>query len=258
MRGVLHLNTTSTMNKPLAGKKALVTGGARGIGAAIVKRLAGDGASVAFTYVSAQSKAEELVQEIKSAGGQALAIHADSADVRAVKGAVEEAIQAFDGIDILVNNAGVTMLKPYDQFTFEEFDQMVAVNLKAVFAAVQAAAPQMKQGGRVINIGSVAAERNPFPGNSLYVSTKAAIAGLTRGLARDLAPQGVTVNNIQPGMIDTDMNPANGPYASAVKEIPLGRHGRASEIASMVAYISSPEAGYITGASLNVDGGGSV
>lgn len=252
------MNTTSTMNKPLAGRKALVTGGARGIGAAIVKRLAGDGASVAFTYVSAQSKAEELVQEIKSAGGQALAIRANSADFEALKGAVEETIQSFGGIDILVNNAGITSLKPYDQFTLEEFDQLVAVNLKAVFVAVQAAAPQMKPGGRIINIGSVAAEFNPFPGNSLYVSTKAAVAGLTRALARDLAPQGVTVNNIQPGMIDTDMNPENGTYASGVQMIPLGRYGKASEIASMVAYISSSEAGYITGASLNIDGGGSV
>ncbi|MDR9852543.1 3-oxoacyl-ACP reductase family protein [Paenibacillus sp. VCA1] len=252
------MHTTNTINKPLAGRKALVTGGARGIGAAIVKRLAGDGASVAFTYVSAQSKAEELVQEIKSAGGQALAIRADSADFGALKGAVEETIQSFGGIDILVNNAGITSLKPYDQFTLEEFDQLVAVNLKAVFVAVQAAAPQMKPGGRVINIGSVAAEFNPFPGNSLYVSTKAAVAGLTRALARDLAPQGITVNNIQPGMIDTDMNPENGPYASGTQMIPLGRYGKASEIASMVAYISSPEAGYITGASMNIDGGGSV
>ncbi|MED4953330.1 3-oxoacyl-ACP reductase family protein [Paenibacillus macerans] len=252
------MNTTSTMNKPLAGKKALVTGGARGIGAAIVKRLAEDGASVAFTYVSAQSKADELVQEVKSAGGHALAIRADSADAGAVKGAVEEAIQAFGGIDILVNNAGIAGLKPYDQYTLEEFDQMVAVNWKAVFVAVQAAAPQMKHGGRVINIGSVAADSNPFPGNSLYISTKAAVAGLTRGLARDLAPQGITVNNIQPGMTDTDMNPAEGPYSSFVKAIPLGRHGKASEIASMVAFIASPESSYITGASLNVDGGGSV
>ncbi|MDP4095557.1 3-oxoacyl-ACP reductase FabG [Paenibacillus sp. P96] len=252
------MNTTSTTNKPLAGKKALVTGGARGIGAAIVKRLAEDGASVAFTYVSAQNKADELVQAIKSAGGQALAIRADSADAGAVKGAVEEAIQTFGGIDILVNNAAIASLKPYDQYTLEEFDQMVAINLKAVFVAVQAAGPQMKQGGRVINIGSVAAEFNPFPGNSLYVSTKAAVAGLTRALARDLAPQGVTVNNIQPGMIDTDMNPANGPSASAIQMIPLGRHGSASEIASMVAYIASPESSYITGASLNIDGGGSI
>lgn len=252
------MNTTTTTNKPLAGKKALVTGGARGIGAAIVKRLAEDGASVAFTYVSAQNKADELVQEIKSAGGQALAIRADSADAGAVKGAVEETIQALGGIDILVNNAGISGLTPYDQFDLEEFDRMIAINLKAIFVAVQAAGPQMKQGGRVINIGSVAAEFNPFPGNSLYVSTKAAVAGLTRALARDLAPQGVTVNNIQPGMIDTDMNPENGSYASAVQMIPLGRYGRASEIASMVAYIASPEAGYITGATLNVDGGGSV
>ncbi|WP_238651877.1 3-oxoacyl-ACP reductase family protein [Paenibacillus piscarius] len=252
------MNTTSTMNKPLAGRKAFVTGGARGIGAAIVRRLAEDGASVAFTYVSAHSKAEELVEEIKSAGGQALAIRADSADFEALKGAADETIQTFGGIDILVNNAGISSLKPYDQFTLEEFDQIVAVNLKAVFVAVQAAAPQMKSGGRIINIGSISAEFNPFPGNSLYVATKAAVAGLTRALARDLAPQGVTVNNIQPGMIDTDMNPENGPYASGADMIPLGRYGKASEIASMVAYLSSSEAGYTTGATLNIDGGGSI
>lgn len=209
------MNTTSTKNKPLEGRKAFVTGGARGI-------------------------------------------RADSADFEALKGAADETIQTFGGIDILVNNAGISSLKPYDHFSLEEFDQIVAVNLKAVFVAVQAAAPQMKSGGRIINIGSISAEFNPFPGNSLYVATKAAVAGLTRALARDLAPQGVTVNNIQPGMIDTDMNPENGPYASGADMIPLGRYGKASEIASMVAYLSSSEAGYITGATLNIDGGGSI
>ncbi len=169
-----------------------------------------------------------------------------------------ETIHSFDGIDILVNNAGISSMKPYDQFALEEFDQLIDVNLKAVFVAIQATAPQMKSGGRIINIGSISAEFNPFPGNSLYVSTKAAVAGLTRALARDLAPQGVTINNIQPGMIDTDMNPENGAYAAGAEIIPLGRYGKASEIANMVAYISSEEASYITGASLNVDGGASI
>ncbi len=252
------MTTTILTNKPLAGKTAFVTGGARGIGAAIVKRLAADGASVAFTYVSAQSKADELVQEIQSSGGQAVAIRANSADFDALKAAIQETIHSFDGIDILVNNAGISSMKPYDQFALEEFDQLIDVNLKAVFVAIQATAPQMKSGGRIINIGSISAEFNPFPGNSLYVSTKAAVAGLTRALARDLAPQGVTINNIQLGMIDTDMNPENGAYAAGAEIIPLGRYGKASEIANMVAYISSEEASYITGASLNVDGGASI
>ncbi len=252
------MTTTILTNKPLAGKTAFVTGGARGIGAAIVKRLAADGASVVFTYVSAQSKADELVQEIQSSGGQAVAIRANSADFDALKAAIQETIHSFDGIDILVNNAGISSMKPYDQFALEEFDQLIDVNLKAVFVAIQATAPQMKSGGRIINIGSISAEFNPFPGNSLYVSTKAAVAGLTRALARDLAPQGVTINNIQPGMIDTDMNPENGAYAAGAEIIPLGRYGKASEIANMVAYISSEEASYITGASLNVDGGASI
>ncbi|NBD28173.1 3-oxoacyl-ACP reductase family protein [Paenibacillus glycinis] len=240
----------------LSGKVAFVTGGARSIGAAIVRRFASEGASVAFTYVSAQTKAEELVREIQEAGGVALAIRADSADVGAVKGAIAETIDAFGDIDIVVNNAGIANVKPYDQMTMEEFDQLVAVNFRAVFATIQAAGPQMTAGGRVINIGSINADWNPIPGNSAYAATKAAVAGLTRGLARDLAPKGVTVNTIQPGPIDTDMNPAEGPYASLVAGmVSLGRYGKPSEIASMAAYLASPEAGFITGATINVDGG---
>lgn len=244
------------VTKRLEGKKALVTGGARSIGAEIVKRLASEGASVAFTYVRSQNTADDLVAEIEAEGGRALAIRADSADVEAVKGAVDQTVEAFGGIDILVNNAGISMMKPYAEFTSEEFDRMVAVNFKAVFAGIQAAGPRMKEGGRIINIGSIAAVSNPFPGNSLYTATKAAVAGLTRALARDLAPQGVTINNIQPGMIDTDMNPGDGPLAALIQDsVPLARYGTASEVASLVAYIASPESSYITGASLNVDGG---
>ncbi|MBW7454834.1 3-oxoacyl-ACP reductase family protein [Paenibacillus sepulcri] len=246
----------TVLNKPLSGKIAFVTGGSRSIGAAIVRRLASEGASVAFTYVSAQNKAEELVREIQEAGGTALAVRADSANVDAVKGAVAETISVLGAIDIVVNNAGIANVKPYDEVTIEEFDQMAAINFRAVFVAIQAAGPQMKEGGRIINIGSINASWNPIPGNSLYAANKAAVAGLTRGLARDLAPKGVTVNNIQPGPVDTDMNPADGPYASLAKGmISLGRYGKASEIASMVAYLASPEASFITGATINVDGG---
>lgn len=242
--------------KPLSGKTALITGGSRSIGAAIVKRLAADGAAVAFTYVKAQNKADELVKEIEAAGGRALAVRADSADVEAVQGAVAETVKAFGGIDILVNNAGMANLKPYDQFSIEEFDKMVAVNFRAIFVAVQAAGPLMGAGGRIINIGSINADSNPFPGNSLYTATKAAAAGLTRGLARDLAPAGITVNIVQPGPTDTDMNPADGPYAPIVNGmISLGRYGHDFEIASMVAYLASPEASFVTGATINVDGG---
>lgn len=240
----------------LLGKVALVTGGSRGIGAAIVKRLASEGAAVAFTYASAVQKAEELVKEVEAAGGRALSLRADSSDPDSVKGAVSDTLKAFGGINILVNNAGLLEVKPYDQFTIEEFDHIIAVNVRAIFAAVQAAAPQMGEGDRIITIGSINGDTSAFPGMSLYSMAKAAVAGLTRGLARDLAPLGITINNLQPGPIDTDMNPADGPNAPILKGlIPMGRYGKATEVAGLVAYLSSPEAAFITGASLNIDGG---
>ncbi|MFN6563793.1 MAG: 3-oxoacyl-ACP reductase family protein [Nostoc sp. ChiSLP01] len=244
------------MAKKLTGKVALVTGGSRGLGAAIAKRLAEDDAAVALTYTSSPQKADEVVRAIESAGGKALAIRADSADVEAVKNAVAQTVKAFGRLDILVNNAGVAALAPIDQFSLEDFDRLVAINIKGVFVATQEAARHMGEGGRIINIGSVNSDLVPFAGGSVYALTKGAIASFTRGLARDLGPRGITVNNIQPGPVDTDMNPADGAFADNIKGLTaLQRYGHSDEIAGMVSYLASPEAGFVTGASLNIDGG---
>jgi 3-oxoacyl-[acyl-carrier protein] reductase len=240
----------------LAGKVALVTGGSRGIGAAIARRLARDGAAVAVTYNASPEKAEAVVQEIEAAGGRALAVRADSADVSAVRRAVGTTVETFGGIDILVNNAGILVLGTVDRFSLDDFDRMVAVNVRAGFVAVQEAARHLKPGGRVINIGSMVADRTGFPGASVYGMTKAAVAGLTRGLAIDLAPRGITVNNVQPGPIETDMNPRGGPHHDLVVNLlPVKRAGTADEIAGLVAYLASAEAAFVTGASLTIDGG---
>jgi 3-oxoacyl-[acyl-carrier protein] reductase len=244
------------MTKALEGKVALVTGGSRGIGAAIAKRLGADGASVAFTYASAQGKADEVVKVIEAAGGRALAIRADSADVQAVRDAVAETVRALGRLDVLVSSAGILTMAPLDQFSIDDFDRMVAVNIRAAFVAAQEAARHMGEGGRIINIGSVNADRMPFAGGSVYAMTKAALAGLTRGLARDLGPRGITVNNVQPGPVNTDMNPSDGAFAESMKALmALDRYGRGEEIAAMVAYLAGPDAGFVTGASLTIDGG---
>ncbi|BBD60259.1 short-chain dehydrogenase/reductase SDR [Nostoc sp. HK-01] len=244
------------MNQPLIDKVALVTGGSRGIGAAIAKRLAQEGAAVAFTYTSSSQKAEDLAQAIQAAGGQALAIRADSADVEAVKNAIAQTVKTFGRLDILVNNAGVAALAPIDQFSLDEFDRLIAVNIKGVFVATQEALRHMGKGGRIIMIGSINSDVVPFVGGSVYALTKGAIASFTRGLARDLGERGITVNNIQPGPIDTDMNPADGAFAEQLKKaIAIGRYGQADEIADMVAYLASPGAAFVTGASLKIDGG---
>jgi 3-oxoacyl-[acyl-carrier protein] reductase len=195
--------TTDTSTKTLAGKVAMVTGASRGIGAAIAKRLAQDGAAVAITYAGDQSKAGEVLRAIESAGGKAVAIRADSADANAVKQAVAETVRALGRLDVLVNNAGIAVLTPLDQYALDDFDRMMAVNVRGVFVATQEAARHMGQGGRIITIGSVNADRMPFIGGGVYAMTKAAVAGLTRGLARDLGPHGITVNNVQPGPVDT-------------------------------------------------------
>ncbi|MBW1248274.1 3-oxoacyl-ACP reductase family protein [Pseudomonas tolaasii] len=240
----------------LSGKVALIQGGSRGIGAAIVKRLAAQGAAVAFTYVSSAAKAEELQNSLISEGGKALAIHADSADAEAIRNAVNATVKAFGRLDILVNNAGVLAIAPLEDFKLEDFDQTLAINVRSVFIATQEAAKHMDDGGRVINIGSTNAERMPFGGGGPYAMSKAALVGLTKGLARDLGPRGITINNVQPGPVDTDMNPANSEFAdSLIGLMAVGRYGHVEEIASFVAYLAGPEAGYITGASLTIDGG---
>ena len=244
------------MSRSLDGKVALVTGGARGIGAAIVRRLAAEGARVAFTYSASIAAAESLAAEIGDAGGTALAIAADSADAAAVTAAVDATASAFGGLDILVNNAGIGVAGPVADARIEDYDRTFAVNVRAVFVAMQAAARHMGPGGRIITIGSVNAERIPFAGGAIYAATKAAVAGLSRGAARDFGPLGVTVNVVQPGAIDTDMNPADGPWASAAKAmLASGAYGEGADVAALVAFVAGPQAQYITGACLNVDGG---
>ncbi len=244
------------MAKKLTEKVALVTGGSRGIGAAIAKRLADDGAAVALTYTSSPQKADEVVRVIEAAGGRALAIRADSTDVEAVKNAVAETVKTFGRLDILVNNAGTAIMAPIDQFSLDDFDRLVAINVKGVFVATQEAIRHMGKGGRIIMIGSVNSDIVPIAGVSVYALTKGAIASFTRGLARDLGPRGITVNNVQPGPVDTDLNPADGSFAEGAKGIiALGRYGQSDEVASFVSYLASPEASFITGANLKIDGG---
>jgi Dehydrogenases with different specificities (related to short-chain alcohol dehydrogenases) len=244
------------MNKPLTKKRALVTGGSRGIGAAIVQRLAEDGADVALTYSSSPDKANEVAKAAQSSGVRAITIQADSANADAVVGAVERTVAELGGIDVLVNNAGVAVFGPLAEIKLVDFDRTFAINVRAVFAATQAAARHMKDGGRIINIGSCNAERMPFAGGAAYAMSKAALVGLVKGLARDLGPRGITVNNVQPGPIDTDLNPANSDFAKTlIGLMALPHYGSVEDVAAMVSYLAGPEAGFVTGASLMVDGG---
>jgi len=240
----------------LQGRNALVTGGSRGIGAAIVKRLAAEGANVALTYSSSPARADQSAIAARDLGVKALAIQADSADPAAVAAAVEKTAAEFGGIDILVNNAGIAVFVPFEEFKLDEFDRIFAVNVRAVFVAVQAAVKHMKSGGRIINIGSTNGDRIPTAGGSVYAMSKSALKGLVQGLSRDLGPRGITINNIQPGPIDTELNPATGPFAELLmKYLAIPRYGTSEEVAGFVAYLASAEAGYITGAHLNIDGG---
>ena len=239
--------------KAFTGRVALVTGGSKGIGAGIVRRLAADGASVAFTYSSSEEKALQLVREVEFAGGKALPLKADSASAEELRTAVSRTREALGSIDIFVSNAGILSLGTIDMYSLEDFDRMVAINVRAAFVGIQAAAQGMKDGGRIVLIGSNTAIRTAFPGGSVYSMTKSALAGLVRGAAIDLAPRAITVNNVQPGPTATDMTSA---HAELVKTlIPLRRMGDVSEVASFVSYLASDDAGFITGASLTIDGG---
>jgi 3-oxoacyl-[acyl-carrier protein] reductase len=240
----------------LTNKVALVTGGSRGIGAAIAKRLAADGANVVITYTKGADAAASVVKEIERAGGKATAIQADATDAGAVNAAVEKTAATFGRIDILVNNAGTAIPKKFEETTLEEIDHMLSLNVRGALVATQAALKHMKNEGRIIMIGSCVGERNMTPGLTAYSATKGAIKMFTQGLSREVGDRGITVNNVQPGPIDTDLNPAAGDWAAPQKaNTALNRYGTVDEVAALVAFVAGPEAAYITGANLTVDGG---
>jgi 3-oxoacyl-[acyl-carrier protein] reductase len=244
------------MSKQLEGKIALITGGSRGIGAAIAKRLAADGANVAITYTNGADAAAAVVKEIERGGRKAIAIQADATDAGAVETAVERTVATFGGLDVLVNNAGTAIPKTFEETTLEEMDRMIDINVRGTLAATQAALKHMKSGGRIIMIGSAVGERALVPGLVAYSATKGAVKMFTQGLSREVASRGITVNNVQPGPIDTDLNPAAGEWAVPQKAATaLERFGHVDEVAALVAFVAGPESSYITGANLTVDGG---
>jgi 3-oxoacyl-[acyl-carrier protein] reductase len=244
------------MDTRLNNQVAFINGGSRGIGAATARRLAAEGAKVAIGYQSSGIAAEALVAEIEARGGEAIAIRADAADAEALTRAIDRAASHFGRLDILVNSAGVLLMGPVDEFSLADLDKTLAVNVRAVFVASKAAAAHMRDGGRIINISSTNAGRMPFAGGAAYAMSKSALTGLAKGMARDLGPRKITVNNVQPGPIDTDMNPAEGAFADALHGLmALPRHGHAVVVAAMVAYLASPEAAFVTGADLLIDGG---
>jgi NAD(P)-dependent dehydrogenase (short-subunit alcohol dehydrogenase family) len=240
----------------LAGKRALVTGAARGIGAAIAKALAGQGADVAITYEKSAESAGAVVREIEAGGRTGIAIQADSADAAAVKRSVEEAVAALGGLDILVNNAGVARLGPVAEMSLADIDAILDVNVRGVVLASQAAVPHLKEGGRIITIGSNVATRVPFGGLTVYAMSKSALLSFTQGLARELGPEGITVNLVHPGPTDTDMNPASGEFADTMRStMAIPHYGKPEDVAAAVAFLASPAARHITGTGILVDGG---
>jgi 3-oxoacyl-[acyl-carrier protein] reductase len=244
------------MPQSLAKKVALITGGSRGIGAAIAKRLAAEGASVAITYAKDAGAASAVVKAIELDGGKAIAIQAEAADVEAIKAAVEKAVATLGKLDVLVNNAGVAIPKKFEETTLEEMDRMIDINLRGTMVVTQAALKHFNDGGRIIMVGSCVGERVLTPGLVAYSATKGAVKMFTQGLSREVGQRGITVNNVQPGPIDTDLNPASGDWATPQKAVTaLDRYGRVEEVAALVAFVAGPESSYITGANLTVDGG---
>lgn len=243
----------------LSGKTAFVTGGSRGIGAAIARRLAADGANVALTYVSGEDRARAVVAEIEAAGGRAIAIRADNRDTGALEAAVERAVSVYGGIDILINNAGIFPTGEIAEVGLEEVDRTIDINLRAPIVAARAAARHLGEGGRIITIGSNLAQRVPWPGISLYAMSKAGLVGLTKGLARDLGSRGITVNIVHPGSTDTDMNPADGEMAEPQRGLmAIPRYNEAADVAGLVAWLAGPEGRSVTGAEFTIDGGANV
>ena len=254
IKGTKQLNKNNAAK--LEDKVALVTGGSRGIGAAIAKRLAADGARVAITYAKDAKAASAVVEAIENDGGRAVAIQADAEDVDAVMGAVEKTVATFGQLDVLVNNAGTAIPKKFDETTLEELDRVIGINVRGTLVATQAALKHMKSGGRIIMIGSSVGERVLTPGLVPYSATKGAVKMFTQGLSREVGSRGITVNNIQPGPIDTDLNPAAGDWAEPQKAVTaLDRYGHVDEVAALVSFVAGPESSYITGANLTVDGG---
>ncbi|NSL88768.1 3-oxoacyl-ACP reductase family protein [Chitinophaga solisilvae] len=242
--------------KRLENKIALVTGGSRGMGAAIVKRLAAEGATVVFTYGKSAAKANELAATLQQAGHQVLAVAADAAEVTATTNAVKTTVDKFGRIDILVNNAGIAVMKPFEDYTLEDYESTMAVNVRSVFVGTQAAVPHIGKGGRIITIGSCMAERVSGPYGTLYAMSKSALTSFNKGLSRDLGSRGITVNLVQPGPVDTDMNPASGPHSDMQRQnIALGEYGTTEDIAAIVSFLASEESAYITGSAITIDGG---
>ena len=240
----------------LKGKVALVTGASRGIGAGIARVLAAQGADVAITYNASPDKAEALVAELKATGVRAVAIKADAADAKASADAVEQAVKALGRLDVLVNNAGVAVMKPFGDYTADDYEHTMSVNVRSVFFATQAALRHIPDGGRIVTIGSCLGQRVSFPNITLYSMSKSALVSFNKGLARDVGARGITANLVQPGPIDTDMNPASGDSADAMRAFTaLGRYGAPADIGNLVAFLASDAAGFITGAEFTIDGG---
>lgn len=244
------------MLQSLSGKTAMVIGGSRGIGAAIVRKLANEGAKVAFTYASSADAATQIVDSFATENIQVHAYQADSADPAQLTSVINQAAEALNGLDILVNNAGILMIRPFEEYSIEDFDRIFAVNVRGVFVAIQAALPHLRRGSRIITIGSIAGETARAPGSTLYGATKATVARMVQGLAWDLAQRGITINDVQPGPIETDMTPGTGAVAEHLINVnPLKRLGKPEEVANFVAYLAGPDSGYINGAGLRIDGG---